>query len=731
MKHLFLAIFALLAGGALQAQNLIPDGSFPNTSTSFNTNYNLVTNCATGPGYYCISPTGWGSSDHSNPSDYTMKVDGFAGGSNHLVWGKTINGLSTTDYEFSFWVRPRTSGHTVELDIHIGGTSIGNFNPTAGGWQQFTTSFSNTFGSNVTIEIFQIATGSHTDFDLDDIVLEKFWPIDILTTPNADIDFVHAIGKNVVANENYVYTAIGYQGELLANNTPLVNTTGNWLPWVAKYDTDRNLIWAANISGTNNPNNQQGGVTGIDIDSDGFVYFTGFFRDGSISFDGITFTNSSNLHWDTYVVKLDPSGRVIWAHHIHDPSRTKLGMVVSKGGIKVDDHSGLVYVAGTMAGLFSQSFNMAFPGQSYFYPNGYGHGYLAAFEASTGNNIWVTTDMEAKVPNDLVVDDDHVFIAGTYDALNGALPILADVDLNSLTWTNTIGTTPAPQISNVTGYALTLADNDLLMVGHGYAKDAICFSGNCTSNGPSEYMSYVAKFDKNLNCLDIAEVNATSFAGYFDIVTGGHGEVYLMGATQAGNTNHKDVGGGVNFSTPLTPGGVQDLFISRYDPNSGSFDWVNQFGGGTTTASAGSMHYQTDIQGVYASGLYRDGGMNFGPRSLGKPLGGRDYFIGRIEENSGQSFRHRIPEIQQQVTVDMQEILLFPNPATEHFTLNIEEEGLYSFELYSLLGELVQQRNGLTEGSHEVNVQELNPGVYLYRLTSEEGKVSSGKMVVE
>ena len=111
-------------------QNLISNGSFPNTSVWFSTNLPTASSqgytCPTVNTYmYCIvgSGDGWSSAADHTPGGGTnmMKVDGRGSSSDaNLVWGYTAAVSPSTTYDFSFWVHPRNSStYTNKIDIQI------------------------------------------------------------------------------------------------------------------------------------------------------------------------------------------------------------------------------------------------------------------------------------------------------------------------------------------------------------------------------------------------------------------------------------------------------------------------------------------------------------------------------------------------------------------------------------------------------------------------------------
>jgi hypothetical protein len=113
-------------------------------------------------------------------------------------------------------------------------------------------------------------------------------------------------------------------------------TLGEGDLFIAKYDTSGAHVWSKVFG---DAEAQQGRA--VAVDSAGNVFVTGFFS-GTLSFSaGLTLT-SAGLE-DIFLVKLDPSGNVLWAKGFGDGD-SQLGNAVAV------DAAGNVYVAGSFEG---------------------------------------------------------------------------------------------------------------------------------------------------------------------------------------------------------------------------------------------------------------------------------------------------------------------------------------------------------------------------------------------
>ncbi|HOY32958.1 MAG TPA: T9SS type A sorting domain-containing protein [Bacteroidales bacterium] len=99
--------------------------------------------------------------------------------------------------------------------------------------------------------------------------------------------------------------------------------------FLAKLDTNGNILWAKSAGGINNDN-----ALSIAIDNLNNVYITGYDTSPSISFDSVTFENTG-----VFLVKYDTNGNVIWAKNF-------IGTGWGIGACVAVDNAGNPYVTG-------------------------------------------------------------------------------------------------------------------------------------------------------------------------------------------------------------------------------------------------------------------------------------------------------------------------------------------------------------------------------------------------
>ncbi len=167
------ALLLVMLMGAIGGYAQINNGDFEsgNTPPTFNTDYPV------GFGVYTheIVNAGWNNrTSHDQPGDSLMRLDGrLSNSENNLVWGQNVSVNPNTNYDFSFWIDPRTNcTAVVEVFVNSASQGVFTFTPT-GGWQNQLVNFTTGPGTSINLEIRQANFGHFTDFNLDDLELSS------------------------------------------------------------------------------------------------------------------------------------------------------------------------------------------------------------------------------------------------------------------------------------------------------------------------------------------------------------------------------------------------------------------------------------------------------------------------------------------------------------------------------------------------------------------------------
>ncbi|MEZ6048626.1 MAG: hypothetical protein R3C11_24225 [Planctomycetaceae bacterium] len=170
---------------------------------------------------------------------------------------------------------------------------------------------------------------------------------------DADGNFVWANRTGAFGNDRIYHLEVDNSGNVFytgrfygtvdfdpSGNTYSLNASGQSDVFVAKVDSAGNFGWARHFTGTGENDGE-----GIAVDANGNVLVAGYFE-GTVDFDpgAGTYPLTSHGDYDTFTVKLDPSGDFIWARHFGGAGRDE------NGNVEVDA-AGNVYSYGTFLGI--------------------------------------------------------------------------------------------------------------------------------------------------------------------------------------------------------------------------------------------------------------------------------------------------------------------------------------------------------------------------------------------
>ena len=80
---------------------------------------------------------------------------------------------------------------------------------------------------------------------------------------------------------------------------------------------------------------------------------------------------------------------------------------------------------------------------------------------------------------------------------------------------------------------------------------------------------------------------------------------------------------------------------------------------------------------------------------------------------------------------NLSSLRLYPNPASNKFTVDIENNLLASYEVLDMKGSVIFSENEINNKQHEVDVTSLTNGIYLLRVTTTNNQITTKKLVVE
>jgi len=134
---------------------------------------------------------------------------------------------------------------------------------------------------------------------------------------------------------NNVYIAGDFNSPTLIFDSISITNTGSYYDlFISKYDTNGKILWVKRAGRYNDVS-----ASGLQGDSEGNIYITGWFSDNSISFGANSLTNDSFSN-DIFVVKFDSAGNDIWVI-----SPTVSAQVIYTAGISIDSNNSC-YITG-------------------------------------------------------------------------------------------------------------------------------------------------------------------------------------------------------------------------------------------------------------------------------------------------------------------------------------------------------------------------------------------------
>lgn len=171
--------------------------------------------------------------------------------------------------------------------------------------------------------------------------------------------------------------------------------------FIAKYDDAKNIVWAKSFGNT--------GVeapTALFVDNESeYIYLTGYFSSSSITFGTETLTNTGDT--DIFIVKISPSGDVVWAQHIGGSNAEMVRGITA-------DNNGAVYVAGSFNSLALNAGNLTLDNSSVV--DTHKDLFLVKYD-SNGNPVFAkqSTGDYSEIVYDLISDqNNNIYLAGTF-----------------------------------------------------------------------------------------------------------------------------------------------------------------------------------------------------------------------------------------------------------------------------------------------------------------------------
>ena len=368
------------------------------------------------------------------------------------------------------------------------------------------------------------------------------------------------ISISVDAAGNLYITGSYIGSTLTLDAITLANTNNGYCEiFIAKYDTNGNILWAKSAGGNYNDYGES-----ISLDAAGNAYITGYFQSPSISFGATTLTNNGS--YDIFIAKYDTNGNMLWAK--------------SSGGIDDDwgqgiaiDAAGNAYITG-----YYHSATITFGATTLTNNNiGYYDIIIAKYDAN-GNVIWAKSSGGTNTDQGLCIATDtagNTIIAGwfysptiTFGTItltnNGGNDIfIAKYDTNGdVLWAKSSGGTGW----DVGNSIVTDATGNIYMTGR-FNSPTITFGTTSLTNISNVYDIFIVKYDSNGNVI-WAKSSGGSGHDYGNSISKDAAEnIYISGYFQSPT---------ITFgATTLTNNGSYDIFIAKLNTTTGIAEMEN------------------------------------------------------------------------------------------------------------------------------------------------------------
>lgn len=381
----------------------------------------------------------------------------------------------------------------------------------------------------------------------------------------------------------------------------------------------------------------------IASDASGNVYSIGSFGSSSLTIGTTTLTRSGG--GNTYVIKQDPSGNVIWAKSFGFSPPTFFGINAGKG-ICVDN-SGNVYITGyyiTSMVLGTTTLTTTDSSSTVV-----GDIYVAKLNSS-GTVLWAKSagGAVADIPNGIAVDGSgNVYVAGTfrsrYCRFGSGITLFNQYSSSSNFYVNTdlflakydasgnpvwARNTSSSGGGNTANGICTDASGNVVITGTYYSPNVVF--GTNTLTATAAINLYVTKYDNSGNVLwakTAIAAGSGSINHYGNAVSSdGSDNIYMTGWFSASTLTLGTIG--------LTTLGNSDLLVAKFDPL-GNALWAKQAGG--SNAGANGTAIKTTATGdSYVTGYILGTACSFGTVSVNNANTGgnnEDVFVAKYNSS--------------------------------------------------------------------------------------------------
>jgi hypothetical protein len=324
-------------------------------------------------------------------------------------------------------------------------------------------------------------------------------------------------------NGNIFISGVFYSPTITFETITLTNANTNSADvFIAKYDSNGNILWAKNAGDVN-----YGNSPSVTIDLSGNAILTGCFSSPTINFGTILLTNTGLD--DIFLVKYDTNGNEIWA-------RSTVGTDSEYGNSITTDQNNNIYVTGCFLSptLTFDTIVLTKSGYLDLFIVKYdmnGNVTWAKREGGTGFNSIVGTRIASDIYG-------NIFVAGGFSAPSITIGtttlnnvnlyddiLLVKYDTNgNVIWANSEGGNKQDRVLGLS----TNSIGDVIIAGN-YESDSINF-GSTTITNVGNYDIYIAKYDSYGNRIWTKSAGGLGYDYCYGMCIDGNDNIFITGA---------------------------------------------------------------------------------------------------------------------------------------------------------------------------------------------------------
>lgn len=505
--------------------------------------------------------------------------------------------------------------------------------------------------------------------------------------------------------------------------TSILTTTNILESFIVKLDGNGALIWAKQIGGSATGT----GIYGIDVDAANNIYATGSFI-GTVDLDPGpgTFTFTSGMAGDIFVLKLDGAGNFLWAKIISNPGGDNSGLA-----LKIDGDGNIV-----SGGFFLGPLDMdPGPGTSILTASSPScNAYVSKLDAN-GNFVWAKQfvgsnggDIARSLYTDAakniyitghftgIIDLDPGIGTSTFTASGNKDAFIVKLDLNGIyQWGFTMGN------SGYDGGRCIVTDASTNVIAVGVFSNSIDLDpgiGSYTLSSTSALNSYIAKYSTAGNFIWAKQIASNVSNEVFSVAVDLAGNIYAAGSFSGSADFDPGVG---TFS--LTSNGDHDGYLLKLDAN-GNFLWAFQTG--TTNLDVNKLVKLDLNEKIIVAGKF-NGTCDFDPSNQTfslSAIGSNNGFTSKYCQNCNTNLEN---------SDSMRSFLtIHPHPCNDLLSISHPDNVmLKEILLYDALGKIVLCLNEeYLKDNDSVSVKDLPSGFYTLRIDEKGGHSEIEKLLI-